>query len=141
MARELLNHSRRASDSTCRMSKTILVVDDSATVRQQLRSFLEALGLEVIEAEDGAQGVSRAGEQQFDMLIVDVNMPIMNGIEMVGRVRQLASYQVTPILMLTTECAKSVMARGREAGATAWMLKPLKPELLLKGVKKVLALS
>jgi two-component system chemotaxis response regulator CheY len=73
------------------------------------------------------------------MLIVDVNMPRMNGIEMVGHVRKLAKYQKTPIFMLTTESTKSVMALGKSAGATAWIIKPFRPDVLLKGIDRVLA--
>jgi two-component system, chemotaxis family, chemotaxis protein CheY len=121
------------------MSKRILVVDDSATVRQQLHSLLHTHGFGVTEAEDGEQGLATATAEQVDLLIVDVNMPRMNGIQMVGEVRKLPNYAKTPIFMLTTESTKSVMALGKSAGATAWIIKPFRPDILIKGIQRVLA--
>jgi two-component system, chemotaxis family, chemotaxis protein CheY len=121
------------------MSKRILVVDDSATVRQQLHSLLRTHGFGVTEAEDGEQGLATATAEQVDLLIVDVNMPRMNGIQMVGEVRKLPNYAKTPIFMLTTESTKSVMALGKSAGATAWIIKPFRPDILIKGIQRVLA--
>ena len=119
-------------------NKTILIVDDSATVRRQLHSLLGDNGYGVVEAEDGKKGLETAASEQVDMFIVDVNMPVMNGIEMVSRVRALPQYQKTPIFMLTTESTKAVMSRGKEAGATAWIIKPFRSEILLKGIARVL---
>jgi two-component system, chemotaxis family, chemotaxis protein CheY len=121
------------------MNKRILIVDDSATVRQQLQVLLRGNGFGVLEAEDGKQGLATATREDVDMLIVDVNMPNMNGIEMVAEVRKLPKHQKTPIFMLTTESTKSVMAMGKTAGATAWIIKPFRPEMLLKGIERVLA--
>jgi two-component system, chemotaxis family, chemotaxis protein CheY len=123
------------------MSKRILVVDDSATVRQQLHALLKAQGFGVNEAEDGEQGLASASAQQVDLLIVDVNMPRMNGIQMVSEIRKLPSYAKTPIFMLTTESTKSVMALGKTAGATAWIIKPFRPDVLVKGIQRVLSAS
>ena len=121
------------------MSKRILIVDDSATVRQQLQSLLRSHGFVVVEAEDGEQGLETAKAGDVDLLIVDVNMPRMNGIQMVGEIRKLAQYQKTPIFMLTTESTKSVMALGKSAGATAWIIKPFRPDILVRGIERVLA--
>jgi two-component system chemotaxis response regulator CheY len=121
------------------MGKRILVVDDSTTVRQQLHTLLTSHGFGVAEAEDGEQGLAAAATEQADLLIVDVNMPRMNGIRMVEEVRKLPAYQKTPIFMLTTESTKSVMALGKAAGATAWIIKPFRPEILVKGIERVLA--
>ena len=119
--------------------KTILIVDDSATIRQQLQSLLEEHGFTVTQAEDGQQGVARAEEAPVDMMIVDVNMPNMNGIQMVEEVRKQSHHRDTPIFMLTTESTKGVMAMGKQAGATAWFVKPFRPEMLLKGIRRVLS--
>ncbi len=119
--------------------KTIMVVDDSVTVRQQLRSFLEAKGFAVVEAHDGLAGVTTAARQAFDLIIVDVNMPMMDGIEMVTRVRELPEHKRTPIFVLTTDSAMEAAQRGKAAGATAWIVKPYKPDALLAGIKKVLS--
>jgi two-component system chemotaxis response regulator CheY len=120
------------------MSKTILVVDDSSTVRQQLQTMLTAGGFSVLEAQDGMHGLEVAAREHVDMFIVDVNMPRMNGIEMVGEVRKLAAHSSTPIFMLTTESTRGVMAMGKSAGATAWIIKPFRSELLMKGIHRVL---
>ena len=119
------------------MTKQILVVDDSATVRHQLRSFLVGQGFEVIEADSGNAGLAQAQTKRFDLIICDVNMPGMSGIDMVALVRKLPDHAGTPIFMLTTESAGDVTKRGKEAGATAWMVKPFRPEILLKGIQKV----
>ncbi|MEO7328427.1 MAG: response regulator [Minicystis sp.] len=120
------------------MTQRILIVDDSATIRGQLGALLSANGYEVIEAEDGVSGLEAAQREDVDMLIVDVNMPRMNGIEMIKEVRALERLAHTPIFMLTTEATKGVMAQGKSAGATAWIIKPFRPEILLKGIARVL---
>ncbi|RMH43000.1 MAG: response regulator [Deltaproteobacteria bacterium] len=121
------------------MQKTVLVIDDSATVRTQLRQVLSGGGYRVLEAEDGARGIEQAEAHEVDMMIVDVNMPVMDGITMVSRLRQSPKHAATPIFMLTTEASRDVVARGKAAGANAWIVKPFKPDLLLKGVRKVLS--
>lgn len=121
------------------MGKKILIVDDSATVRQQVRTFLTSNGFAVIEAENGAVGVDRTRDCNPDLVIVDVNMPVMGGIEAVTEIRKLPAHAQTPIFMLTTEASRKLVDHGREAGVTAWMVKPFKPAILLKGVEAVLA--
>ena len=121
------------------MAKTILIVDDSATIRQQLRICLSEGGFTVVEAENGAAGLAQAKQANMDMVIADVNMPGMNGIEMIGEIRKLPAYAKVPIFVITTESGTRV-AEGKAAGATAWIVKPFKPESLLAGVKKVLGL-
>jgi len=118
--------------------KQILIVDDSATVRHQLRSFLVDHGFEVTEADSGNAGLDAAQQRGFDLIICDVNMPGLSGIDMVAAVRKIAAHAATPIFMLTTESASDVTRRGKEAGATAWMVKPFRPEILLKGIHKVM---
>ena len=123
------------------MSKagTILVVDDSVTVRQQPRGCLEGAGYAVVEAENGQAAVDVARARKVDLVIVDVLMPIMNGISAIEHLRQLPGYAQTPIFVLTTESSGTAARQGKVAGATAWIVKPFKPDVLLKGVARVLA--
>lgn len=120
------------------MTKRILVVDDSATIRQQLRVFLESNGFEVGEAENGQAALEAVRVESFNLLIVDVNMPGITGLELVERVRKLPAYAKIPVFVLTTESTQAIIAKGKEVGATAWIVKPFKPDILLKGIKKVL---
>jgi two-component system chemotaxis response regulator CheY len=117
---------------------SILVVDDSATVRRQLREALEADGFAVIEADNGAKGLEIASESAIGLMIVDVNMPVMDGIEMIGKVRALPAHKRTPIFVLTTESGADAARRGKGVGATAWIVKPVKPDVLIKGIRTVL---
>ena len=121
--------------------KSILVVDDSSTVRQQLRRIFEDGGYTVIQAVNGAEGLAVAQAEDVDLIVSDVNMPIMDGIEMVAEIRKLDAHQKTPIFMLTTESGGATAARGKTAGANAWIVKPLKPAVILKGANKVLGVG
>ena len=120
------------------MAKSILVVDDSSIARKQLRTFLEQQGFKVSEANNGAAGLDTAKGNPYDLLIVDVNMPVMDGIQMISEVRKLPAYKRTPIFVLTTESADRLALKGKVAGATAWIVKPFNPTVLRKGIKKVL---
>lgn len=117
----------------------ILVVDDSATIRHQVRVCLQGAGYSVIEAENGATGLQQAKDHPVDMAIVDVNMPVMDGLEMLASLRSVPGKQSIPVFILTTESSKDLVARGKEHGATAWIVKPFKPDVLVKGVAHVLA--
>ena len=119
-------------------SKSVLIVDDSASVRNQLRRALEADGFTVSEAENGQRGLETCRETPMDLLIVDVNMPVMDGLEMISKVREIADYRKTPIFVLTTESGMTTVKQGKALGATAWIVKPVKPDVLLKGVRHVL---
>ncbi|HEX3776602.1 MAG TPA: response regulator [Polyangiaceae bacterium] len=119
------------------MARSVLIVDDSSTVRRQLRTFLEGQGFTVTEGANGREGVDAARASSFDLIIVDVNMPVLDGISMIREVRRLTSHQKTPIFVLTTDSAVSTAGEGKIAGATAWIVKPFKPEVLLKGIQKV----
>ena len=121
------------------MAKCVLVVDDSETVRQVLQLTLNNAGFDVIEAEDGDDALAKlASAQAVDMLITDLNMPKMDGLELIQKVRQDSKHRFTPIVMLTTESSEEKKRAGREAGASGWIVKPFKPEQLLKVVKMVL---
>ncbi len=116
------------------MSKNILVVDDSASVRQVVSITLTGAGYEVTEACDGKEALTKLDGRKFHLIISDVNMPNMDGISLVKEVKGLAQYKFTPIVMLTTEGSDEKKKQGQEAGAKAWIVKPFKPEQLLKTV-------
>ncbi len=121
------------------MAKCVLVVDDSETVRQVLQLTLNNAGFDVIEAEDGDDALAKlASAPAVDMLITDLNMPNMDGLELIQKIREDSKHRFTPIVMLTTESSEEKKRAGREAGASGWIVKPFKPEQLLKVVKMVL---
>ena len=116
--------------------KRILVIDDSETIRQQVKHALAATGYEIIEAIDGVDGLEKLRTRNdIDMALCDVNMPRMNGLDMIAEVQRTGSR--IPILMLTTEGQPSLIKRAREAGAKGWIVKPFKPELLVAAVTKL----
>ncbi|GAA3914365.1 response regulator [Litoribacillus peritrichatus] len=116
----------------------ILAVDDSASMRQMVTFTLKGAGFEVEEAADGQQALNIAKTSGFDLVLSDVNMPVMDGIQLVKELRALAEYKFTPILMLTTESASDKKVEGKQAGATGWIVKPFNPDQLLNTIKKVL---
>jgi two-component system, chemotaxis family, chemotaxis protein CheY len=118
--------------------KTVLAVDDSATMREMVAFVLESAGYRVIEAEDGVKGLERARATAVDLVITDQNMPNMDGITLVRSLRELREYKTIPILLLTTESSDSMKSQGRAAGATGWLVKPFDPTTLLEVVQKVL---
>jgi len=120
------------------MAKKVLVVDDSSTVRQQVGLVLTQAGFQVVEAVDGLDGVNKIGSTpDLSLVICDVNMPQMNGIELVEKVMQDGKNAGLPILMLTTEGQASLIERAKKAGAKGWMVKPFKPDLLLAAANKI----
>jgi two-component system chemotaxis response regulator CheY len=121
------------------MSKVIMTVDDSASVRQMVNFTLRNAGFQVIEAVDGRDAFSKLMKTSIHMLITDLNMPNMDGIELIRSVRGPgSSHKFIPIIMLTTESQPLKKQEGKEAGATGWIVKPFKPEQLLAVMKKVL---
>ncbi len=119
------------------MSRTILAVDDSASMRQMLGVTLRAAGYEVIEAIDGDDALDYARAHAVDLVLTDVNMPRMDGITLVARLRALPAYQLTPLLVLTTESSPERKIQGKQAGATGWMVKPFNPDQLLSTLERV----
>lgn len=117
--------------------KQILTVDDSASVRQMVSFTLNKAGYEVTEAQDGKDGVAQAGRKKFDLIITDLNMPVLDGIGMICEVRKIAGYGFTPILMLTTESQQEKKEAGRKAGATGWIVKPFNADQLVAVVQKL----
>lgn len=120
------------------MSKNILAVDDSGSLRQMVVFSLRSAGYNVIEAVDGLDGLEKAKQQPFDLVLTDQNMPNMDGLTLIKNLRALAGYEKTPILMLTTESSDEMKQKGRAAGANGWLVKPFDPEKLIQVAKKVL---
>ncbi|HBA33354.1 MAG TPA: response regulator [Gammaproteobacteria bacterium] len=116
----------------------ILAVDDSASLRQMVAFTLKSQGHNVTEAADGKQGLDAAKSTKFDLVVTDVNMPVMDGISMIRELRKLPNYRGTPLLMLTTESGVDKKQEGKAAGATGWIVKPFNPDKLLGVVKRVL---
>lgn len=119
------------------MAKTIMIVDDSASLRQVVSIALRGAGYEVLEGCDGKDALRKLTGQKVHLIISDVNMPNMDGISLVKAVKQLPAYRFTPIVMLTTESQAAKKAEGQAAGAKAWMLKPFNPPQLLSVVQKL----
>ena len=119
------------------MAKTIMIVDDSASMRQVVGIALKGAGYAVLEGRDGRDALSKLTGQKVNLIISDVNMPNMDGISFVKAVKQLAAYKFTPIIMLTTESDESKKREGQAAGARAWVVKPFQPEQLLAAVQKL----
>jgi two-component system chemotaxis response regulator CheY len=119
------------------MSRTILAVDDSASMRQMLGVTLRSAGYAVIEATDGDEALDYARAHAVDLVLTDVNMPRMDGITLVAQLRTLPAYQLTPLLVLTTESSPERKIQGKQAGATGWMVKPFNPDQLLSTLERV----
>ena len=120
------------------MSKTILIVDDSASLRQVVAIALKRAGYDVIEGSDGRDALTKLNGQKVHLIVSDVNMPNMDGITLVQEVKKLPAYKFTPIIMLTTESGEDKKAAGKAAGAKAWVVKPFQPEQLLMAVSKLI---
>lgn len=120
------------------MSHTILAVDDSSSMRQMVAHVLKAGGYQVFEAEDGEAALKLARVHSFDAIITDHNMPRMDGISLVKSLRAMQSYAGTPIVLLTTESSPEMKQKGRDAGATGWMVKPFDPDKVLQMFRMML---
>lgn len=120
------------------MGANILTVDDSSSVRMTTRMALSSAGYTVTEAVDGKDGLAKATSGRFDMIVTDLNMPNMNGIEMIEALRRTPGQVGVPILFLTTESDAGMKGRAKAAGATGWLTKPFEPDQLVKLVRKVL---
>jgi two-component system chemotaxis response regulator CheY len=120
------------------MAKTILIVDDSISLRQVVSIALSNAGYEVIEACDGQDALAKLTGQKIHLMISDVNMPNMDGISFLKAVREKPNYKFTPVIMLTTEAGEEKKKEGQAAGARAWVVKPFRPEQLLVAVSKLI---
>ncbi|HRH77547.1 MAG TPA: response regulator [Cellvibrionaceae bacterium] len=120
------------------MSKVILVVDDSTSVRQLVGIALRECGYTIIEAQDGSEALKKLAGQKVDLVVSDVNMPNMDGITMVKEIKKMPNYKFMPVIMLTTEGDETKKLEGKAAGAKAWIVKPFRPEQLVKAVSMLL---
>ncbi|MCP4352686.1 MAG: response regulator [Desulfobacterales bacterium] len=121
-----------------RQRHTIIVVDNSEAVRELISFTLEEEGYNIVKAEDGCDALAKMNDTKADMMFTDLNMPNMDGIELVRQVRAHPEYKFLPIIIVTTVSDPSVKQQAKTAGATAWITKPFKGEQLLRVVKKVL---
>ena len=119
------------------MLKTILIVDDSASIRQVLSLVLKGAGYDVIEGVNGKDALSKLTGQRVHLIVSDVNMPELDGIGFVKAVKEMPAYKFTPIIMLTTESQEAKKREGQAAGAKAWLVKPFNPEQMLNAVQKL----
>lgn len=120
------------------MSKVVLTVDDSRTMRNMLKATLTDAGHTVIQAEDGIHGVEVLNQSgSVDVIITDINMPRMDGFGFIDHVRRNPRCRSTPILVLTTEGDSSKKQRAKEAGATGWIVKPFDPIKLVAAIRRV----
>ena len=117
--------------------RKILTVDDSTSMRQMVRATLQSAGYDVVEAADGQDALEFARDHAVDLVISDVNMPRMDGITLVGELRSLPAYRLTPLLLLTTESSQEKKLEGKRAGATGWIVKPFNPAQLLSTLNKL----
>jgi len=120
------------------MAKTILAIDDSASIRQMVAFTLKSSGYEVVDAVDGMDGLDKAKAKSFNLILTDQNMPRMDGLTLIKNLRAMPQYKTVPILMLTTESSDAMKQQGRAVGATGWLVKPFDPQKLIEVVKKVI---
>jgi len=113
------------------MGKSILVVDDTRSMRKMVAAVLEGAGYEVAEAGDGVEALDLARSRQFDLVVTDHNMPRMDGVSLVRELRQIGEYDTVALIVLSTEVDPALKQRGRDAGATGWMAKPFDPQRML----------
>ncbi len=120
------------------MSKTILAVDDSASIREMVQYTLEEAGYRVVGASNGLEALDQLKKNTVHMVLTDLNMPVMDGLELIVEIRKQKEYQFMPILLLTTETATERKQACKKAGATGWIVKPFSSEQLIKVIKKVM---
>jgi two-component system chemotaxis response regulator CheY len=119
------------------MTGKVLAVDDSKTMRDMVSFTLTSKGFEVVLATDGEDALKKLGQDRVDLVITDINMPHMDGITLVKRLRALPNCRLTPILILTTESDSAKKQEGKAAGASGWIVKPFSPEKLIEVVNRV----
>ncbi|PXX48028.1 MULTISPECIES: response regulator [Aquitalea] len=120
------------------MAKTILVVDDSTSLRLVVKMTLEGAGYDVIEAADGQQALALLDGRKIHLVLSDLNMPVMNGLSLLAKIKQHPDYRFTPVIMLTTETAEHLRQQGRECGSCAWVVKPFEPPQLLDAIARLI---
>ncbi|MGP9833489.1 response regulator [Marinobacter sp. NSM] len=120
------------------MTKTVMVVDDSASLRQVVVMALKSAGYETMEAENGKKALEVLKAKRANLIISDVNMPVMDGLTFLKEVKKMPEYKFTPVIMLTTESSETRKSEGKASGAKAWVVKPFQPQQMLDAVKKLL---
>jgi len=120
------------------MAKTILIVDDSESIREVVNFTLQTAGFEVFSAGNGKEAVELLDGRTIDLVITDLHMPEMDGIELIKYIRATAGYSRVPILFLTTESQLAKKIEAKDAGATGWIIKPFVPAKLLAAISKVI---
>jgi two-component system, chemotaxis family, chemotaxis protein CheY len=120
------------------MKKKILTVDDSPSIRQMVKLTLSNAGFDVLEAGNGMEGLTAAKATAVDMVVTDINMPVMNGLGLIRELRKLPAYRGVPILFLTTESDPGMKQEAKTAGATGWITKPFQQSQLVAVIRKVL---
>jgi len=120
------------------VARTILIVDDSASMRQVVAFTLRQAGFAVLEGANGQEALHQLGSQRVDLIVTDLNMPVMDGITLIRNVRGKPNTRAIPVLMLTTESQDAKKQEGKAAGATGWIVKPFHPEKLLQTIARVL---
>jgi len=119
------------------MPKTALIVDDSTSLRQMVAFTMKEAGFDVVEGENGQEALDKSDGKNFDLVITDLNMPVMDGITLIRKLRERPNFKFTPILMLTTESQDTKKQEGKAAGATGWIVKPFNPEQMMQVVARV----
>ena len=120
------------------MKKKVMTVDDSRTMREMVSFTLKGAGYDVVEANDGQMALNALTANKVDLVIADLNMPIMDGLALIKELRKLPAYRGIPIVLLTTESDDEKKKEAKLAGATGWITKPFKQDQLLAVVKKVI---
>lgn len=120
------------------MEKTIVIVDDSDSIRNLVQFTLEAASFNVLTASNGSEALKLFNGQAIHLLLTDLHMPIMSGMELIKEVRQLNVYKHMPILFLTTETQVSIKKEAKDLGATGWIVKPFNGDKLVSTIRKVL---
>jgi len=118
--------------------RKVLIVDDSISMRQMVSFTLREGGFDVVEAEHGQDALDKLKTAVVDLIITDLNMPVMDGITLIQNVRKHPAMKSKPVLMLTTEGLAAKKEQGKAAGATGWIVKPFDPEKLLATIARVL---
>lgn len=117
---------------------TVLVVDDSSSIRQMVSFTLKSVKYEVVDAVNGQDGLNKAKSNKIDLVVTDLNMPIMDGLTMIQELRKIPQFKTTPMLLLTTESSQAMKDKGRAVGATGWLVKPFDPNKLIELTVKLI---
>lgn len=117
--------------------KTALIVDDSFTMRNMVTLALQDEDFDVVSAEDGVDALEKSKGKNFDVIVTDINMPNMDGLQLIEKLRSEENFKFTPILVLTTEGGEDKKKEGKRLGATGWIVKPFNPQVLISTINKV----